>query len=62
MEYSQDAAGQRFVYDVNTNTNYNSGAEADFGNHKRGMFEIAKFLGRELEKVESEPPKVLEFA
>ena len=50
LEYSKDAEGNRFVYDVNTNTNYNSGAEADFGNHRQGMFEIAKFLGKELEK------------
>ncbi len=51
LEYSEDTDGNRFVYDVNTNTNYNSGAEADFGNHRQGMFEIAKFLGQELEKV-----------
>ena len=48
LEYAQDAAGNRFVYDVNTNTNYNSGAEAAFGNRTQGMFEIAAFLGREL--------------
>ena len=53
LEYSEDANGDRFVYDVNTNTNYNSGAEADFGNHRQGMFEIAKFLGRELEQVKT---------
>lgn len=50
LEYAQDAAGNRFVYDVNTNTNYNSGAEAAFGNRTQGMFEIAAFLGRELEQ------------
>ncbi len=51
LEYSEDAEGKRFVYDVNTNTNYNSGAEAESGGHRQGMFEIAKFLGKELEKV-----------
>ena len=51
LEYSEDAQGNRFVYDVNTNTNYNSGAEAEFGNHRQGMFEIARFLGDELEKI-----------
>ncbi len=51
LEYSEDAQGNRFVYDVNTNTNYNSGAESDFGNHRQGMFEIANFLGKELEKI-----------
>ena len=50
--YSEDADGNRFVYDVNTNTNYNSGAETEFGGHRQGMFEIARFLGEELEKVE----------
>ncbi len=54
LEYAEDAQGRRFVYDVNTNTNYNSGAEADFGNHRQGMFEIAKFLGNELEKISDE--------
>ncbi|MCR9288797.1 MAG: alpha-L-glutamate ligase [Bacteroidetes bacterium] len=48
LEYVEDEHGNRFVYDVNTNTNYNSGAESDFGNEKQGMFEIAKFLGEEL--------------
>lgn len=51
LEYVEDENGNRLVYDVNTNTNYNSGAEAAFGNHKRGMFEIAKYLGEELEQL-----------
>ena len=50
IEYVQNEAGERIVYDVNTNTNYNSGAEAKFGDKINGMFEIAKFLGRELRK------------
>jgi len=48
MEYVKNTNGIRMVYDVNTNTNYNSAAEAAFGNRKRGMFEIAKYLGEEL--------------
>ena len=48
LEYVEDAFGQRYVYDVNTNTNYNSQAEKDFGNHKQGMFGIAEYLGEEL--------------
>ncbi len=50
LEYVEDANGNKLVYDVNTNTNYNSGAEVAFGNHRQGMFEIAKFLGAELRK------------
>ena len=45
LEYAEDKNGRRIVYDINTNTNYNSGAEATFGNQKQGMFEIAKYLG-----------------
>ena len=51
LEYVEAADGKRVVYDVNTNTNYNSGAELKFGNQKQGMFEIAKYLGLELEKI-----------
>ncbi|MFT7451891.1 MAG: hypothetical protein ACI9VN_002618, partial [Patescibacteria group bacterium] len=35
----------------NTNTNYNSKAEELFGNEAQGMFEIASFLGRQLEEL-----------
>ncbi len=45
-EFITDAAGRAYTYDVNTNTNYNSAAEADAGRY--GMEEIARFLGREL--------------
>jgi len=48
LEYVEDEQGRRFVYDVNTNTNYNSRAEEDAGNSRQGMFEIAKFLGKRL--------------
>lgn len=48
LEYAENENGEKLVYDVNTNTNYNSGAELAFGNHKQGMFEIAKFLNEQL--------------
>ncbi len=51
LEYAKDEAGVRWVYDVNTNTNYNSKAEELFGNEKQGMFEIARFLGVQLNEV-----------
>jgi hypothetical protein len=46
IEFIRNSAGQIFTYDVNTNTNYNSDAEAAAG--KFGMLELAKFLGEEL--------------
>jgi len=49
LEYAEDKDGIRWVYDVNTNTNYNSKAEKAFGNERQGMYEIARFLGAELE-------------
>jgi len=48
LEYAEDEKGTRWVYDVNTNTNYNSNAEKAFGNQKQGMYEIANFLGKKL--------------
>ncbi len=50
LEYSEDSKGRRYVYDVNTNTNYNSEAELAFGGHRQGMLEIARYLGSLLEK------------
>ncbi len=44
LEYAQKANGERIVYDVNINTNYNSGAEQTFGDVS-GMGQIARFLG-----------------
>ena len=46
VEFIQDAAGELYTYDVNTNTNYNSAAEERAG--KFGMRAVAAFLGREL--------------
>ncbi|PWK16448.1 ATP-grasp domain-containing protein [Tumebacillus permanentifrigoris] len=49
IEFIRNADGEIFTYDINTNTNYNSDAEAAAG--KFGMLEVAKFLGAELAKV-----------
>lgn len=57
LEYAEDENGKRWVYDVNTNTNYNSEAEAAFGNCKQGMFEIARFLGKKLNKLNKKKGK-----
>lgn len=51
IEYVENEAGDRVVYDVNMNTNYNSQAEANNGNQVRGMFRIAQFLGQELKNI-----------
>lgn len=48
IEFIEDKDGKIYTYDINTNTNYNSDAEAASG--KYGMLEVAKFLGTELEK------------
>lgn len=48
IEFIRDSKGEIYTYDINTNTNYNSDAEANAG--KYGMLEVAKFLGKELEK------------
>ncbi|WP_379967933.1 RimK family alpha-L-glutamate ligase [Ectobacillus sp. sgz5001026] len=48
IEFIRDSKGEIYTYDINTNTNYNSDAEANSG--KYGMLEVAKFLGKELEK------------
>jgi hypothetical protein len=46
IEFIMDGAGEIYTYDVNTNTNYNSAAEARAGLY--GMSSIAAFLGKEL--------------
>lgn len=43
IEFIADENGRTFTYDVNTNTNYNPEAEAKDG--RRGMGEIARYLG-----------------
>lgn len=49
IEFIRNSKGDIYTYDVNTNTNYNNDAEEKVG--KYGMLELAKFLGKELEKV-----------
>jgi hypothetical protein len=44
LEYAKDESGKRFVYDVNTNTNYNRKAEISAGDKRRGMMSIARYL------------------
>lgn len=54
VEFIRDAAGITFVYDVNTNTNYNPEAEAIAGiagTDASGPGGVAAFLGRELAAV-----------
>ncbi len=46
VEIIEDRDGLAWAYDINTNTNYNSAAEARAG--RSGMGAIAAFLGREL--------------
>jgi ribosomal protein S6-L-glutamate ligase RimK-like protein len=52
IEFISDARGEIYTYDVNTNTNYNSAAEADAGIY--GMQAIAAYLGEELARIDSE--------
>ena len=49
IEFIQDENGVIYTYDVNTNTNYNKDAEDVYG--KYGMLELAKFLGKQLDKI-----------
>jgi hypothetical protein len=49
IEFIRDRAGRTLTYDVNTNTNYNSAAEARAG-VQPGMVRLAEYLGEELER------------
>ena len=52
IEMIVDTAGKAWVYDINTNTNYNPDAEAAAGltgTDRSGMGALAAFLGRELQ-------------
>ena len=51
IEFIADGAGELYTYDVNTNTNYNPDAEAEAGIY--GMRAIARYLGVELDRLES---------
>jgi len=50
LEYVTGADGNRYVYDINTNTNYNSAAEQVYSQNIGGMDSIADLLGNELYK------------
>jgi len=52
-EFVENEAGERFVYDININTNYNRQAEKNAGDNKRAMLEVARFLKKELDSLES---------
>lgn len=49
IEFIEDAAGEIYTYDVNTNTNYNPAAEAEAGQF--AMKAVAAYLGRELREL-----------
>jgi len=49
IEFILDKDGEPYTYDINTNTNYNPGAEAAAG--VSGMRRIAEYLGDELAEV-----------
>ena len=54
IEMIVDTDGKAWVYDINTNTNYNPDAETAAGltgTDKSGMGALATFLGRELEQL-----------
>ena len=54
IEMIVDAQGQAWVYDINTNTNYNPDAEAAAGRagtNQSGMGALAQFLGTELQQL-----------
>lgn len=53
IEYVRDISGKTVVYDVNTNTNYNSGAENRTKSKYSGMHRIAEYLKAELESLDS---------
>ena len=50
LEYSLNSEGEKYVYDVNTNTNYNQKAEIEAGGKKQGMQQIARFLTEQFER------------
>jgi hypothetical protein len=54
IEFIQDAKGEIYTYDVNTNTNYNPDAEREAGVF--AMKQVAAFLGRELQALERKTP------
>jgi hypothetical protein len=49
IEFIKNSRGELYTYDINTNTNYNPGAEAVAG--MSALKRVAEFLGSELKKV-----------
>lgn len=49
MEFVENEKGERFVYDINTNTNYNSDAEAVTDFKYKGMRQVAAYLALEFD-------------
>lgn len=52
IEFICDAENNLYTYDINTNTNYNPQAEAKA--NISGMHAVATYLGRELERIETD--------
>jgi glutathione synthase/RimK-type ligase-like ATP-grasp enzyme len=52
IEFIVDRDGKPWVYDINTNTNYNSEAEQKVG--KNAMKTLATYLGKELQELSAE--------
>jgi len=50
-EFSECKNGERFIYDININTNYNRQAEKKAGDTRRAMLEVARFLQSELKTI-----------
>lgn len=50
IEFVENELGDRYFYDVNTNTNYNRKAEIRNGSVEYGMHSIAQLLTKELKK------------
>ena len=53
IEYVVNKNGEKYVYDVNVNTNYNSIAERNHRKNLNGMRQIALFLGEELKIIQN---------
>ena len=53
FEFVRGADGATYTYDLNTNTNYNQRAELEAGVEVGGMARIARYLGRELERIKA---------
>jgi hypothetical protein len=54
-EFVENAQGERFVYDINMNTNYNQQAEREAGAGLQAMTRVAEFLGEELRRLVLQP-------